>query len=238
MSSTYEGKDLATWTAEINGYEVDDVISDLVTRLYENLLQAYDPEEQTYNNLQMENKPPLSVFEDELVDFKVDELARVTAIIAELDRIAALSTRLDALPNIYEAVQLESLGGTWTDMSALIKHIKDDDDEALLAQLETHTAAIQANINKEAGIQQALFAREGGKRIVAFMNALNAAKPLTTAQVKLVLQDPDLNLIKSMLESGSLLTAKEEITAYVPDETLITTADKTAILAELTALGV
>jgi len=233
----YQGKDLATWTSEINAHTVDSAIRELIEYMIPGAKYAFSDSPDSYGNLEMINKPSQSVFDDELVDWKVAEIARITAIIAELDRIEALETRLAAV-DLDRAVALEGLQSTWGNKELLKKEILDNNNEALLASLETHTAAIAAEKTKIAGIEAALLAVEGGKRIVAYMNALNYAKGLTTAQVKTVLQDADLSLIKSLLESGSLVTAKEEIEAYTPDGTLVTQGDKDAIIAELTAMGV
>lgn len=72
-----------------------------------------------------------------------------------------------------------------------------------------------------------------GNRMIALIGARNVSKNLTTAQVKQVVES--YSTIQSLLSSGSLLTAKAEIEAITPDGTLITQADKDAILGELNA---
>lgn len=78
-----------------------------------------------------------------------------------------------------------------------------------------------------------------GQRLVAIMSIRNDAKSLTTEQIVQLVNDfADIN--KAWL-NGSIATSRALVDALVPDETILTTADKTAILAEidanLTALG-
>jgi len=230
----HQGKTQQQWTDEINATVVDDMPVALLLRIVPGAsYSTSDPV--TYASISMANKPSLQTFQDELAQWKVEQLAEITNIFADLIQREALQARMDAL-DLAEAVEKEGLQATWNNMALLEKHILDNNDEALLSSLEAHASAIAADKAKAAGIELALKAAVGGKRIVAYMNALNAAKSLTTEQVKTLLQNTDINLIKSMLESGSLLTAKAEIEAYTPDGTLITAADKTAILAELNSL--
>ena len=69
--------------------------------------------------------------------------------------------------------------------------------------------------------------------MIAYIGARNMAKSLTTAQVKTVVET--YSTIQALLASGSIATAKVEIEAVTPDGTLITQADKDAILAEVNA---
>jgi len=228
----YQGLTLQQWTDAIAGYTVDSVITKLVPRIASG--QFAFSGVPSYATLVMQNKPMLDIFEDELAEFKVDEQARIDAIFVELNARKALQDRIDAIPvDFIEVARLA--GNNETNMELLKKRILDEKDEALLASLEAQVPAAQVDRAKNSGINQALQAIEGGKRIVAYMNALNAAKNPTALQVKAVLQDADLSLIKALLESGSLATAKVEIEAYTPSG-IITQADKDAILAELNSL--
>lgn len=92
--------------------------------------------------------------------------------------------------------------------------------DAAKAQLRADIGAMKAHI-------------KFGNRMIAYIGARNMAKSLTTAQVKTVVET--YSTIQALLASGSIATAKVEIEAVTPDGTLITQADKDAILAEVNA---
>lgn len=225
----YKGRTKQEWLEAIEAFTVDSVIAKLVPLVASGEFSFKgDP---SYVNLVMKNKPMLDVFEDELAEFKISETIRIQGIFTELEKDAELEARLDAIgEDLINVVRLK--GDTSANMTLLKKRIIEERDEALLTELEALLPTAKLVKAKDEGINLALQAIEGGKRIVAYMNALNGAKNPTIAQVKATLQDADLALIKAMLESGSLKTAKEEIEGYTPSG-IITEEDKVAILTEL-----
>jgi len=100
-------------------------------------------------------------------------------------------------------------------------------------------AALQAQVMAEDGSKQLLDsainqvkkAMHCGKQIQAIMAIRNIQKGLLPAQVKSFMET--YATVKSLLDSGALVTAKAEIEAMTPDGTITTQADKTAIIAEL-----
>lgn len=72
-----------------------------------------------------------------------------------------------------------------------------------------------------------------GHRLVAIMSIRNDAKSLTGAQIVQLVAD--FSSINTAWLNGSIATSRALVDAITPDETLITTADKTAILAEIDA---
>ena len=83
----------------------------------------------------------------------------------------------------------------------------------------------------EAGIAQALKRIDHGKRIIALLLVRNAPKTLNKGQIKQM--NATYAEIKGLLDTGSLETAKDEITAITPDGTIVTEADKTALISEI-----
>lgn len=83
----------------------------------------------------------------------------------------------------------------------------------------------------EDGIAQALKRINHGKRIIALLVVRNASKSLNKGQIKQM--NATYAEIKGLLETGSLETAKDEIVAITPDGTIVTDADKTALVAEI-----
>lgn len=83
----------------------------------------------------------------------------------------------------------------------------------------------------EAGVNIALKLNQCGQRVIALMLVRNQPKGLTKPQVKqLVTTYKD---IMSLLQSGSLATAKDEINAVSSDGVLVTAADKIALTQEI-----
>lgn len=75
--------------------------------------------------------------------------------------------------------------------------------------------------------------RECGQGVMDLVLVRNAAKQpaLTTIQVKQVVAT--YAAIKGLLETGSLNSAKEEVQAIQPDGTLVTVADKSAVISAI-----
>lgn len=101
----------------------------------------------------------------------------------------------------------------------------------------TKLATFQAQQIAKAQMAAALLAakklRECGTQVLDLVLVRNAAKQLNTTQIKAMvgIYAP----IKSLLETGSLNSAKEEVQAVEPDGTLVTAEDKTAVIAAIDA---
>lgn len=85
----------------------------------------------------------------------------------------------------------------------------------------------------EADIAMRIKRIQFGHRLVAIMSIRNDAKNLTGAQIVQLVAD--FSSINTAWLNGSIATSRALVDAITPDETLITTADKTAILAEIDA---
>lgn len=101
-------------------------------------------------------------------------------------------------------------------------------DVAVKTQKDAQKAQAKA---LEDAIQIAQNLRQCGERVVALMLVRNQPKNLTTAQVKSLVAT--YSPIKELLESGSLVSAKEEINAVAADGLLVTNGDKAALTAEI-----
>jgi hypothetical protein len=99
------------------------------------------------------------------------------------------------------------------------------------AKLASYNAQKAAKAQLEGALAMAKKLRECGERVMGLMLVRNQPKQLSTAQVKqLVSAYKD---IKALLESGSLVSAKEEILAAQADGVLVTEADKAALASEV-----
>lgn len=83
----------------------------------------------------------------------------------------------------------------------------------------------------ENALSQTLKAQQCGKRVMAMMLVRNAQKALSKAQKRLLVQT--YKDIKDLLDVGSLEAAREDILAVNADGTLVTEADKTALVQTL-----
>lgn len=101
-------------------------------------------------------------------------------------------------------------------------------DQTLKAQKD---AANTQNAQYEGAISKALAAMNCGRRVIAVLLVRNASKNLSTGQVKQMVSTYDEP--KTLLETGSLTSAKELILSLQVDGTLVTEADKTALAGEI-----
>jgi len=125
----------------------------------------------------------------------------------------------------------------------LLRVVVDGNGDAVLddmnnLQLEDDTNAVSIAAQEEE-IAIRVKRIEFGHRLVAIMSIRNDAKSLSQSEIVQLVNDfADIN--KAWL-NGSIQTSRALIDALTPDETILTTADKVAILAEidskLTALG-
>lgn len=104
-------------------------------------------------------------------------------------------------------------------------------DQAKLSAYQTQKAIEEIAKQKENGIQFALKRIECGKRVIGLLVLRNSAKTLTTANVAQINQT--YAPIKGLIDTGSLSTAKEQMELIIPDGMLITSEDKTDLLAEI-----
>jgi hypothetical protein len=95
----------------------------------------------------------------------------------------------------------------------------------------TYEAEQAAKAQMDGAISQAKAAMECGRTVKALLMVRNAPKGLSKGQIKQMVNT--YAEIDSLLESGSLATAKDEIAAITPDGTLVTEGDKTALMAEI-----
>lgn len=101
-------------------------------------------------------------------------------------------------------------------------------NETLKTQKKNEAAA---KLAMENAINAAKKAMDCGKQVQALLLVRNAPKQLTTAQIKQMVEI--YAPIKQLLDTGSLVSAKEEIQSVTADGVLVTEADKTALIAEI-----
>jgi phage-related tail fiber protein len=107
-------------------------------------------------------------------------------------------------------------------------------DDALILNEEKKAAREAAETLKaqqDAAMKAALKAMDCGKSAQAAMLVRNAAKNLTTEQVKQIVAT--YAPIKGLLDTGSLQSAIEEIDKIVSDGVMVTDEDKAAIIAHI-----
>lgn len=105
-------------------------------------------------------------------------------------------------------------------------------DSVKVSALNAQKAIEAQAATKEAGIQFALKRIECGKRVIGLLVLRNSTKTLTTANVAQI--NTVYAPIKGLIDTGSLITAKEQMNLIVPDGTLITQEDKDELVQEIT----
>jgi hypothetical protein len=105
-------------------------------------------------------------------------------------------------------------------------------DSSKLSLWKADQLTLAAAKDKESSIQAALERIECGKRVIALLVVRNSVKQLSTTQVASInnIYAP----IKGLIDTGSLVTAKELMLSISPDGTLITEEDKSDLVNEIT----
>lgn len=104
--------------------------------------------------------------------------------------------------------------------------------EDITAEIEAREAKAQA----EKVIQKKLERIEFGKRIIALISISNDAKELSSESLIALMSDPHIQMIKGLLETGAIQTARDAIAMYqVSEESVFTEEDRTLLLNELDA---
>lgn len=98
-------------------------------------------------------------------------------------------------------------------------------DETKKTAFESSKAASEAD---EKALKEALKRINYGKKVIALIIVRNSSKNLTTSQVKQM--NATYSEIKGLLETGSLISAKEEIQGVTTDGTIVTNSDKNALV--------
>lgn len=98
-------------------------------------------------------------------------------------------------------------------------------------KLTQRQALRQQSAQYEAAISKALQAMNCGRRVMAVLLVRNSTKNLSKPQVAQMVAQYDQP--KSLLETGSLDTAKDLINSLQVDGTLVTEADKVALASEI-----
>ena len=181
---------------------------------------------------------PSSVYSE--VDIEVDDTSKpnyskseieICLSIEDCDSKHAVKTCLDPLEySIKNYDLLQVYCSKFLSYSKkLAKSIALDSIKLSVYQSEQATkATLQA---KEAAISYAQKLMACGNKVLAYMLVRNQPKLLTTMQVDQLVQT--YAPIKGLLETGSLVTAKEKIQAVVADGVVVTEADKVALIAEI-----
>lgn len=136
--TTIANKTRQEWLDEINALVTDDRIRVLVNRLFPMARFSFRGEP-SYDSLQMENKPPRRLFDNEMEVLRQELLDDINARFDEIDRIAALEARIAALQHPLAAAS--RVAGVPNGALVLRKLIQDD-DEALLVLIEAEDAII------------------------------------------------------------------------------------------------
>ena len=128
---------------------------------------------------------------------------------------------------------MNKIGDTRSNPALLLKEIIEGNNEAKMAQLESHAAEVAAERDLKDKIEKAKKRRHAGDEGINMMLALNMSKSLDHASSKAM--NMALDEIADFLERGMLDEAKVEIEALNPLPANVDEADRTAMVDYLTA---
>lgn len=143
-----------------------------------------------------------------------------------VDRLIASKAKKSALLRGVESVVIEDS----VDHNILTSKVSVDGNGELFIEEDSDKVAAKAS---EDEIAMRIKRIDFGRRLIAIMSIRNDAKSLTQGQIVQLVKDfADIN---TAWLNGSISTSRALVDALTPDETILTTADKTAILAEIDA---
>lgn len=136
------------------------------------------------------------------------------------DQYKPFAVKLADLTEVYcaEPYAYEQMDDLIPDSAGIIAADAEDATKAVLAAQELNIKAVKT-------------AMECGRDVLALMAIRNAPKSLTRPQKKTLIST--YSDAKNFLELGSLQEARDEVDEATPDGTIVTQADKDAILAKI-----
>jgi hypothetical protein len=152
----------------------------------------------------------------------------------ELQPIIITPAELDENGNVITPAVYE-MEDYLDDMGATQQRIKMQSVQVAEAEYEVVITDITAEAEMQDGIDVAFNEIAKGVRALAIFKARLKAKGLTPVQIGALFSDAEILKIISALNSGAIDVSKALVAAYVADGTLVSEADKTAVLAELNA---
>ena len=169
----------------------------------------------------------LDVISAELIDNMVIDFIRKENAVSCLDEADCLAKEAEQVCTLGRVIRTES------EVYCAIEVLKADGKKLVVSEEKkaAREAAEEIKAAQDAALASALKAMDCGKSAQAAMLVRNAAKNLTTAQVKQIVAA--YAPIKGLLDTGSLQSAIEEIQAIQADGVLVTEADKEAIIAHI-----
>ena len=157
--------------------------------------------------------------------------------LADLDKRWQDMAKVDAgMPGFYSIFPNIPNASLWYKQSVLDNTDKVEAEANLKLVEDSWTVwknAAAIKKEKEDGIALATKAMDWGKRVVALIGIRTDAKNLNASQINQL--NETFAPIVQLLFTGSLQTAYGAVDAITPDGTLVTQADKDAILAEIAA---
>ena len=163
----------------------------------------------------------------ESVDNMVIDFIRKENAVSCLDEADCLAKEAAQVCTIGKVIRTES------EVYCAVEVMKAEGKKLVVSEEKkaAREAAEAIKAQQQSALNAALKAMDCGKSAQAAMLVRNAAKNLTTAQVKQIVTA--YAPIKGLLDTGSLQSAIEEIQAIQADGVLVTQADKEAIIAHI-----
>ena len=169
----------------------------------------------------------LDPWSTDLIDNMVLDFIRKENAVSCLDEDDCLAKEAAQVCTIGKVIRTES------EVYCAVEVLKADGKKLVVSEEKkaAREAAEAIKAQQQAALNAALKAMDCGKSAQAAMLVRNAAKNLTTTQVKQIVAA--YAPIKGLLDTGSLQSAIEEIQAIQADGVLVTQADKEAIIAHI-----
>lgn len=251
MAVLVSGKDRATWLAEISA---KDIYSDWYPvferlypgKLYDNLNSGGEQPGPFHDGLLVytlvleqkvyATKLPKTTFDAELATYKQELTDAINAQFDSLEAQQDMSNRLDAINDWQIASENIAQYQGYTNKELWKKAIIDASDTAAIASLEAEHLTLVTEENFKYSVADRVRDINFGLEVIGTMSQLNVEKSITEAQVLTIMSDASMQTIISLLQTGSLVTARTQIAALnISGLPPMTEGDRTKILGMIDA---
>lgn len=245
---SYQNKTFQEWSDEIAAYQVSDYWGLLSVRLTDEQTQIrFSAEPNDYSTLELYKvvgfnpddtpieeavtKPLESAYTTELESYKAEQVASITATFDELQRIEDWTVRYDAMEYPLDAAISEGYEGK---KHAALADVIATDNETLMAALEAYSQGVAAQVADSIVLSEKLSKASHGTLVIAKISVMNDAKNsgsgLTVPEVLALNGSVDVNSARSLLQDGSLDTAKSLVQSMDLSSLPWDEADRTSII--------
>jgi len=228
---TKNGKTFTELETDINSKTFLDIYKTIVVRMYPNSLfdgldNGFVTDEGKYNGIKpyqlvvqikvFDNKAPYNPdVLNEISDWQTENVDALIIEFDELQRVFDMGVRIDLILNWQQSAINVGVYNTFINFEIFKKAIIDANDDANLLLLEAENTILKTEADFQDRVNDKSKRIRLGIKAIATINQLNEDNSITGPQLIAQLSSTDVQAIMALLQTGSLISAKVQITGLV-----------------------